>query len=278
MKRIPYFLFVLSACVVFGQAAPTHAQSSERAAPVTGEGVVTIGGISQGSRVNVRKGPSTLFPSVGTVGYGTRVEVGTCIGGGSARWCEIEALDSGLSGFISARFLVEGGTPPSGAGPDYWAVRGLPVGDRLNVRREPSASSPALATLSEGEVVRNLGCSVSGNTRWCRIQSITGMDVTGWVAGRYLRESAGPGQSPGGGGSGATGPDFYRVHDLPSGRRLGLRTEPSANATILAELREGVRLRNLGCEWRGDTRWCRVTTVGDVSITGWVNGAYLREG
>lgn len=267
--------------LALGCVAPAKAQ--ERAAPVTGPDVTTIGGIAPGARVNVRSGPSTLFAPVGTIAYGTRVRTGTCLGSGSGRWCQIEAYDSNLKGFVSDRFLVRGSeTSPGGdgldGGPDYWAVRGLPAGDRLNVRRDPSANSPALATLSEGEVVQNLGCRMSGNSRWCRIRSITGINVTGWVAGRYLREAAGPGLPPGGGGAGASGPDFYVVGGLPAGRQLGLRTKPSSDAPVIAQLATGTRLQNLGCEQRGQTRWCRVRTTGSISATGWVNGQYLREG
>lgn len=261
----------------------TPASAQERAAPVTGPDVTTIGGIAPGARVNVRSGPSSLFAPVGTLAYGTRVRTGICLGSGNGRWCQIEAYDSNLKGFVSARFLVQGSeTAPGGdgldGGPDYWAVRGLPAGDRLNVRRDPSANSPALATLGEGEVVQNLGCRMNGNARWCRIRSITGINVTGWVAGRYLRETAGPGLPPGGGGAGASGPDFYIVAGLPAGRQLGLRTKPSSDAPVIAELGTGTRLQNLGCEPRGQTRWCRVRTTGSISATGWVNGQYLREG
>lgn len=264
-------------------AAPAEAQ--ERAAPVTGPDVTTIGGISPGARVNVRSGPSTLFAPVGTIAYGTRVRTGVCLGSGSGRWCQIEAYDSNVKGFVSAGFLVQGSeTAPGGGGddgldggPDYWAVRGLPSGDRLNVRRDPSANAPALATLSEGEVVQNLGCRMNGNARWCRIRSITGINVTGWVAGRYLRESAAPGRPPSGGGAGANGPDFYVVGGLPAGQKLGLRTKPSGDAPVIAQLGAGTRLQNLGCEQRGQTRWCRVRTQGSISATGWVNGRYLRE-
>lgn len=263
-------------------ATPGHAQIESRAAPVTGPDVTTIGGVAPGSRVNVRSGPSTLFGPVGSLAYGTRVRTGVCIGSGEGRWCHVEAYDSNVRGFVSARFLVQGG-PPSGGdgldgGPDFWAVRGLPVGDVLNVRREPSSSSPALATLREGEIVRNLGCRMNGGSRWCRISSTEGMSVTGWVAGRFLRESAAPGRPPLGGGTGVSGPDFYVVAGLPAGQQLGLRTRPDANADVIARLGTGTRLQNLGCEQRGQLRWCRVRTTGSISATGWVNGRYLREG
>jgi uncharacterized protein YraI len=268
------------ASLALATAAPAQAQT--RAAPVTGPDVVTIGNIAQNARVNLRSGPAVVFPPVATLGYGTRVRVGACVGGGSARFCQVDTMDGRYSGYVSAGFLVQGAAPPAGGGdaldggPDFWAVRGLPPGDRLNVRRDPSASSPALATLSEGEVVRNLGCRMNGSARWCRIRSTTGMDVTGWVAGRYLRESAGP--PPGGSGSGASGPDTWVVAGLAAGDTLNVRTEPSTQGQVIAALQSGARVQNLGCRQSGSARWCQIRTTGGVTLTGWVNGRYLREG
>lgn len=260
-----------------------QAQVSERAEPVTGPGVTTIGGIATGARVNLRSGPSVLFPVVGTLGYGTRVNKGLCIGGGSARWCEVETMDGRLSGFVSGRFLVDGADRPAEddlvGGPDTWAVRGLAANERLGVRLEPRSGATVLATLTNGEIIRNLGCRMIGSQRWCRIRSITGMDVTGWVSARFLRESRGPVeiQPPVGGGSGA-GPDFYVVRGLAPGDTLNVRSRASTQGTVIARLAQGTRVRNLGCELVGQTRWCRIRTTGAVEVTGWVNGRYLREG
>lgn len=264
-------------------AAAAVAQVSERAEPVTGPGVTTIGGISTTARINVRSGPSVVFPVVGTLGYGTRVTKGICIGGGSARWCEVKTLDGKVSGFVAGRFLVEGSAPTPdddlAGGPDYWAVRGLAANERLGVRMEPKSGAGVLATLKNGEIVTNLGCRMTGATRWCRIRSTTGMDVTGWVAARYLRESAPlPAVMPPGSGDGGSGPGVYVVRGLAAGDFLNVRTRPSTQGDIIARLSSGTRVRNLGCEQSGQTRWCRIRTTGDVTVTGWVNGRYLREG
>lgn len=274
---------LIAAAVVAVQwwAAPfAEAQVSERAEPVTGPGVTTIGGIDVGQRINLRSGPSTLFSVVGTLGYGTRVNKGLCVGGGSARWCEVQTMDGKVSGFVSGRFLVEGGAPPPDVnpttGPDYWAVRGLASSERLGVRLEPKSGSTVLATLKNGEIVRNLGCRTSGGARWCRIRSITGMDVTGWVAERYLRESTAP--LGGGGGTDDGGPDFYVVTGLATGDTLNVRSKASTSGTVIARLSQGAKVRNLGCERIGTTRWCQIRTTGGVDVTGWVNGRYLREG
>lgn len=263
-------------------ASSASAQTAERAQPVTGPDVTTIGGIAPNARVNVRSGPAAVFPSVGSVGYGTRVSKGICLGGGSARWCQITTMDRQLSGYVAARFLVEGAavTPDDNlaGGPDFWMVRGLPAGDRLNVRRDPSAKSPALATLQEREIVRNLGCRMVGGVRWCRIRSTVGMDVTGWVAGRFLRESGPPPtvRPPGGGGSGGGKPGINVVSGLAAGDFLNVRSRASTQGAVVARLAPGAQVRNLGCDQRGQTRWCQIRTLGGVEVTGWVNGRYLR--
>lgn len=277
--RTARLLFVVLVALFSLTLSPATAQVSQRAEPVTGPGVTTIGGIATNARINVRSGPAVVFPVVGQLTYGTRVKKGLCLGGGSARWCEVTTMDGRISGYVSGQFLVEGAAPPPDdsltGGPDYWAVRGLQGNERLGVRLEPVAGSTVLATLRNAEVVRNLGCRMSNGVRWCRVRSTTGMDVTGWVLGRYLRESASPPtRPPAGGGS---GPDFYVVSGLTPGDTLNVRSQASTQGSVIARLSQGARVQNLGCQQTGSTRWCRVRTTGGVDVTGWVNGRYLRE-
>jgi hypothetical protein len=74
-------------------------------------------------------------------------------------------------------------------GPDFWAVTGLSVGDSLNLRAGPSTRDGVIGRLANGEVIRNLGCRMTGNQRWCQVETSSGV---GWVSGRYLRESGAP--------------------------------------------------------------------------------------
>jgi Bacterial SH3 domain len=74
-------------------------------------------------------------------------------------------------------------------GPDFWAVTGLSQGDRLSLRAGPSTGDRVIGRLAEGEVVRNLGCRMTGTQRWCQVETTRG---SGWVSGRYLRESGTP--------------------------------------------------------------------------------------
>ncbi len=75
-------------------------------------------------------------------------------------------------------------------GPDFWEVANVPPGDRLNVRSRPSSQATTVARLRNGTVLRNLGCRMTGKTRWCRVERRDG-SAAGWAAGRFLVEAGG---------------------------------------------------------------------------------------
>ncbi len=78
------------------------------------------------------------------------------------------------------------------SGPDFWAVAGLKAGSSLNVRSEPSISAPVSVRISQGTILRNLGCEGTSKSRWCQVASPDGMAISGWVSGAYLVESGPP--------------------------------------------------------------------------------------
>lgn len=106
-------------------------------------------------------------------------------------------LRLGRLGVLSLALAAIGQPSPAqqlGAdGPDFWAVSGLREGSSLNVRAEPSASANVLIRVSPGTVLRNLGCTGERDARWCQVESPDGLAIKGWVAGRYLVETAAPG-------------------------------------------------------------------------------------
>lgn len=75
-------------------------------------------------------------------------------------------------------------------GPDYWEVAGVAPGDALNMRSEPRPGGAFITRLSNGVVLRNLGCKNTHGQRWCRVEGPSAK--RGWVNGHYLRESGGP--------------------------------------------------------------------------------------
>jgi hypothetical protein len=109
------------------------------------------------------------------------------------------AAQRGESATFSLTVEVTGGDPGNvqpdfadglSGGPDFWEVANVPPGDRLNVREEPSAEATTVARLPNGTVLRNLGCRMNGQTRWCRVERRDG-SAGGWAAGRFLIESGG---------------------------------------------------------------------------------------
>ncbi|MDH4414057.1 MAG: SH3 domain-containing protein [Rhizobium sp.] len=73
-------------------------------------------------------------------------------------------------------------------GPDFFQVAGVSRGDALNIRTRPSAQSPIVTRVVNGEILRNGGCRMTGQTRWCRVSRPDGSNA-GWAAGRFLIEA-----------------------------------------------------------------------------------------
>lgn len=183
-----------------------------------GPGVWQVLGVPAGDLLNVRAGASTREPVVGRLKNGTAVQNLGCITSAGARWCQISSASPKVSGWASAKYLVEGKpstkpTPdpapvPEDGGPDYYKVKGVAAGQLLNVRSGASTDNAVVGRLENGAVVKNLGCATGAAGRWCKISS-TSPKLTGWVSGRYLVEGSAPGTggNPGGntGGGGFSG-------------------------------------------------------------------------
>lgn len=163
-------------------------------------------------------------------------------------------------------------------GPDWWRINVA----TLNIRSGPSTAYGVVAKANAGAIMRNLGCQGLGTARWCRLQTADG-GVTGWAAGRYLVESGAPSasapppisQPPAPGGDfadrNAGGPDWWEVTGVASNDTLKIRSGPSASAQIVATVQNGARLRNLGCQMNGATRWCQVERPNGTK-RGWAAG------
>lgn len=106
---------------------------------------------------------------------------------------------------FAALVLAACGARADADGPDFYAVTGVAADDVLNIRAEPNAHARKIGAIPpDGTCVRNLGCRcgltfqeftefspaqqaerLRENPRWCKVEY---EGVTGWVAGRYLRE------------------------------------------------------------------------------------------
>lgn len=77
-------------------------------------------------------------------------------------------------------------------GPDWWQVSGVSANDALNVRSGPGTAHGVIGELANGDRIRNRGCKMTGETRWCHVETAGDQPFSGWVAGRFLKEAAAP--------------------------------------------------------------------------------------
>ncbi len=75
-------------------------------------------------------------------------------------------------------------------GPDFWEVSGLTAGRTVNMRSDASRAAQVVEKLAMGTILRNKGCRMDGQQRWCRVELPENAAVGGWVAGQFLREAA----------------------------------------------------------------------------------------
>lgn len=97
-------------------------------------------------------------------------------------------------------------------GPDYWTVGGLRGRSSTALRHAPRATAAALARLPAGTVVKNLGCQMSGDTRWCQVDF---GDRRGWVAGRFLRENPAPASPRTSSDKTVSGTNYHATGNVP---------------------------------------------------------------
>lgn len=99
-------------------------------------------------------------------------------------------------------------------GPDFWEVRGLAAGRAVNLRTEPSRRAAVIEKLDQGTVLRNKGCRMDGADRWCRVELPENPQVSGWVNGQFLRESA-VGENQGADDALVPGTNYHAVGRVP---------------------------------------------------------------
>jgi hypothetical protein len=81
-------------------------------------------------------------------------------------------------------------------GPDYWEVTGVGPGDSLSLRATPSPKGKLILSLSNGILLKNIGCRNTRGQRWCQVEQQGEPARRGWVNGRYLREGNGIAAAP----------------------------------------------------------------------------------
>lgn len=282
----------------FNLAVSVSGQQAERPRPpapgrTRGPEFWEVTGIGGRDYLNVRTGPGTRFPVIARLSDGDVLRNLECRTVNGQRWCNVERQRGGDKGWVAADYLRETNVRPrpdapsrpapepetGGHGPDFWEVTGVGRWDHLNVRTGPSTRYPVIAGISDGDVLRNLGCRTVYRQRWCHIELPRGAG-DGWVSADYLSETRvapRPGRpAPPAPGTDGHGPDFWEVTGIGGRDYLNVRSGPGTRNPVIARLSDGEVMRNLGCRMVDGQRWCKIERPrgGD---TGWAAGAFLRE-
>lgn len=143
--------------------------------------------------LNIRSGPSARERQIGALANGDLVRNLGCRETGNGRWCHIELLDDmGGRGWVNGRYVREGhprNTQPHHTKAQYWRVTNVGPNDVLNIRNGPSPRNKIVGALANGDRVRNLGCSTTGDGHWCHIRLMDEMGGEGYVNAHYLRRA-----------------------------------------------------------------------------------------
>lgn len=107
-------------------------------------------------------------------------------------------------------------------GPDYWDVKtnGPPTA-KVDLRATPSSAAQVLAGVSDGTVLRNLGCRMTEGRRWCRVETLDAPPLSAWTEGEFLRESSYVGTPAPNQDALVPGTNFNATGNIPCARYAG---------------------------------------------------------
>lgn len=85
-------------------------------------------------------------------------------------------------------------------------------------------------------------------------------------------------QQPANRPGGRPGRDVMQVTSVAANDVLNVRSGPGTGYRVVGALGNGDRVRNLGCQSEGRSRWCEIEMMTDMRERGWVNSRYLTAG
>lgn len=125
----------------------------------------------KGSGVNIRKGPSTSYSSLGKLANGTQLTVLSQ----NQEWYRVYVPSKTLYGYVHRLYVR------FSAIPDENAVQGTVTGSGVNIRKGASTTYQSLGKLQKGTAVTIL--DTAGN--WYKVQVLS-TGVTGYVYQKYV--------------------------------------------------------------------------------------------
>ncbi len=197
-------------------------------------------------RLNLRDAPSEKGEILCSLAEKTQVTVIEIKNG----WAAVMA--NGKSGYVSARFLTELSSDPSGLAKGWRSIGKTMVVNASNLyfRRDPSTSSASQGIYSKGQKVE----VIAGNGTWYKVQI---GDTTGYMMASYLKEekSVNPGKE---------------TTVYVNGTRVNLRSKPTTKSTSVDVLSSGTTLTLLSMN--GDWAEVRYGTQ-----TAYIFSKYITE-
>ena len=187
MRKI--FSVVILLCALMFLTFDSATAARRKSANYPAEGVVV--NIAENDRLNIREKPSAKSRILDALDNGTYVVVnGEADSPNGSKWYYIYHEESGVSGYVSAKYIsLEGrtqSTPKRTEYPVEGVVINIPANDRLNIRSAPNIKSRILDALDNGaRVTVNGEAKSAGGSKWYYIY-YEESDVSGYVASKYI--------------------------------------------------------------------------------------------
>ena len=187
---------------------------------ITGNGSTTVQfrGIVTASELNVRSSASQSGDKVGSLSYGTRVEILEK----SGDWGRTK------DGWISLTYVYQDGTTGSKTG------GGVVSGDELNIRSGPGTGYASVGSYRAGDRVTILEQFTYNGVTW-------GCTNKGWISLQYVKMDGV-----------STGND---KNGIITGDGLNIRSGPGTNYASVGTLNTGDRVTIVNTTTVGDTTW-----------------------
>ena len=151
----------------------------------------TVINIAENDRLNIREKPNAKSRILDALDNGARVTVnGEANSSGGSLWYYIYDEESGVSGYVSAKYISLEGNPQSKPKRIEYPTEGIVINiaanDRLNIREKPSSKSRILDALDNGaHVTVNSEADSPGGAKWYYIYDEES-GVSGYVSAKYI--------------------------------------------------------------------------------------------
>ena len=223
--------------------------------PVIASGTVKV----SSGRLNVRSGPNTGHPVIGTVKHGTRVEFYETNG----TWGRTS------QGWISLKYVTMDSNPGNTSTPPAAdtnpgtavAITGtVIVNTKLNVRSGAGTNNAIVGELKGGAKVQITEKKTVSGREWGKISN-------GWICMDYVRVDSGNSGNTGNTSTGNTATGGTNA-TITAGGKLRIRKNPGTSFTIVGYVTDGTRVQILEKQTVGNTVWGRIDK-------GWISLDYV---